>query len=115
MGFLTLGTALMPLLFFPETQYTKSTVVNRHKRTMIDNFRFWRVSGGDAPKVRRQAQKTKLTHETASLTRRNFLTALLYPFHYIAHPVVFINTTFFSLYLVTTNYLFVSQIAIPSP
>jgi predicted MFS family arabinose efflux permease len=54
MGFLTLGTAFMLLLFFPETQYTKSTVVNRHKRTMMDNFRFWRVSGGGTPKVHRQ-------------------------------------------------------------
>jgi hypothetical protein len=49
------------------------------------------------------------------LTARSFLTAFLYPFRYITHPVVFINTTFFSLYLVTTNYLLVSAIVISHP
>jgi hypothetical protein len=56
--------SIMLLLFFPETQYTESTVVNRHKGAMIDNFRFWKVSGRGASKVHRQALMRHLSRKT---------------------------------------------------
>ncbi|MCJ1301128.1 hypothetical protein MMC08_003927 [Hypocenomyce scalaris] len=91
MGILALGTCVLLLFLFPETQYTRSTVVNRHHRSVMDNFRFWRVSGGGKPKV------------------HSFPAAFVYPFRYMVHPVVILCTSFFSLYLVTTNYLLTTQ------
>lgn len=56
---MTLGTAVLLLVFYPETQYTRSTTVNKDQRTLMDNFRFWRVSGGGKPKVHRYASPQK--------------------------------------------------------
>ena len=39
----------------------------------------------------------------------SFATAFIFPFRYIVHPIVLMCTAFFSLYLVTTNYLLVSM------
>lgn len=53
MGILTLGCAILLLAFFPETQYTRSTVIDTGRRSLVDNLRFWGVSGGGRPKVHR--------------------------------------------------------------
>ena len=90
MAFITFGTSALIFVLFPETQYTNSTVVNRHRRSLLDNFRFWRVSGGGKAKV------------------HSFAVAFAFPFRYLVHPVVILCTSFFSLYLVATNYLLVS-------
>jgi hypothetical protein len=42
------------------------------------------------------------------LIEGSFAAAFIFPFRYIVHPVVLMGTAFFSLYLVTTNYLLVS-------
>lgn len=112
---MTLATSILLLGLFPETQYTKSTTVNKHERKFTDNFRFWCVSGGGNPKVHRFAWPSNtVNRNVGGLTFLSFTTAFLYPFRYIVHPVVIINTTFFSLYLVTTNYLLVSDPLRPS-
>ena len=43
------------------------------------------------------------------LIEASFVAAFIFPFRYIVHPVVLMGTAFFSLYLVTTNYLLVSM------
>jgi hypothetical protein len=57
MGIATLASACILFLFYPETQYTRDTLGSSRKRTMIDNLRFWRVSGGGRPKVHRYVAK----------------------------------------------------------
>jgi MFS family permease len=51
-AFLSLGSCLLLFLFFPETQYTRQSGNLHHRQPkLIDNFRFWAVSGGGRSKV----------------------------------------------------------------
>ena len=50
---MSLASGVLLFLFFPETQYTRSTTADKNKRTMYDRVRFWVVSGGGTPKVGR--------------------------------------------------------------
>jgi MFS family permease len=53
-AFLSLGACLLLFLFFPETQYTRQSGNLHHRQPkLIDNFRFWAVSGGGRSKVDR--------------------------------------------------------------
>jgi hypothetical protein len=53
MAILTFSTAILILLFFPETQYTRNTAVENIKRTWADDLSFAPVSGGGKPKEHR--------------------------------------------------------------
>jgi hypothetical protein len=49
---LSLSTSLLLFLFFPETQYTReSDNLHRRERKLVDELRFWAVSGGGKKKV----------------------------------------------------------------
>lgn len=113
MAILTLSTFVLLLFCFPETQYTRSTKDNRNRRDFTDNFRFWRVSGGGKPKVHRYRYANNIHSTIRKLIRSSFVAAFVFPFRYIVHPVVLMSTAFFSLYLVTTNYLLVSATCRP--
>jgi hypothetical protein len=53
MAIVSSGVAVLMFFLFPETQFTKHETVMSSKRTWVDEFRFWPVSGGGAPKVHR--------------------------------------------------------------
>ncbi|RFU27153.1 hypothetical protein B7463_g9177, partial [Scytalidium lignicola] len=88
---ISLALAVVLFLCYPETQYNKSREGRVIKRRMIDNFRFWPVSGGGKPKV------------------QSFITAFIYPFNYLPHPIVIVNTIYFSLCLVVNAFLLTIQ------
>ncbi|KAJ9602622.1 hypothetical protein H2200_012815 [Cladophialophora chaetospira] len=84
---MSLISGVILLFFFPETQYTRSTTADKTKRTYRDDLRFWCVSGGGKPKV------------------HSFVSAFIYPFPYLFHPIVLVVIFWFSICLVTANYL----------
>ncbi|OAP53744.1 hypothetical protein AYL99_12082 [Fonsecaea erecta] len=87
MGIATLTSTCILFLFYPETQYTRDHPSSTEKRRLLDNLRFWSVSGGGRPKV------------------HSFWSAFLYPFPYILHPVVFIPTIWAALGLMSSQFL----------
>lgn len=51
---LAFSTAIGLVALLPETQYTRKSGQPISERRWMDNYRFWPVSGGGAPKVHRQ-------------------------------------------------------------
>ncbi|KAK0758173.1 hypothetical protein N5P37_009474 [Trichoderma harzianum] len=91
-SFLSLGSCGLLFLFFPETQYTRQSGNLHHRQPkLVDNFRFWAVSGGGRSKV-------------DSLWK-----SFCYPFKYLPHPAVIAMTIHFSIMLMATNYMLTSN------
>ncbi|ETI25799.1 hypothetical protein G647_02573 [Cladophialophora carrionii CBS 160.54] len=85
LAIITFGTAVLMLLLVPETQYTGNAATGASTRSWKDDLRFWSVSGGGTPKERSVAH------------------GLLTILPYFGHPIVILNTVFFSLTLLTTQ------------
>jgi MFS family permease len=110
---LTLSTCALIAILLPETQYTRRSANAHHrKRRLVDNFRFWPVSGGGEKKVEKYAHLLlSRLHRFSSQT--DFIASLwrafIYPFRYILHPAVIIMTIHFSVLLLTANYMLTSN------
>lgn len=111
MAISTFASAVILFVLYPETQYTKRAAIDpARRRTLLDNWRFWSVSGGGPHKVSRFVPTSvpKPQKHTES-PRISFRSALVYPFPYILHPVVIAVTIWASLNLMTSQYILVSN------
>ncbi|OAP63485.1 hypothetical protein AYL99_02712 [Fonsecaea erecta] len=92
LAIITFGAAALMLILLPETQYTRhmeetTTLI----RSWKDDLRFWPVSGGGRPK------EHSVLHGLATIIP------------YFGHPVIILNTAFFSLTLLVTSYTLTTQ------
>ncbi len=110
MAIVTFATALGRAVMFPETQYTRNEEVVEPRRTWVDKYRFWAVSGGGKPKDHRCVQdvdvdvKDRRDADEETSLKHGFMVIL----PYFSHPVVHLNMAFISLVLVVNTYVLVS-------
>ncbi|EXJ74239.1 uncharacterized protein A1O5_02535 [Cladophialophora psammophila CBS 110553] len=113
LAIITFGAAVLMIFLLPETQYTRCRrETTTLTRSWKDELRFWPVSGGGPPKE----------HRSGGIQKPEVMSLLAYAYHsvahglatilpYFGHPVIILNTAFFSLTLLVTSYTLVFLLA----